>query len=330
MRQITLIFFLTSVIFSRSASQQLPVIEVYTPQPDLDATLYTDSLIKTTKDYKLNGNVKLITETITTNQNLGVAGLLKTTRYEFLKNNKLTLYFEDTLKGLKNSNSIIERYSFDDTGEKLIEIISYSGKWQVSKTVRKFDINGFINQEVFEQFNASSYYSGNKDMFDYTLNYYWTANKDTVQLKYTYKTEKSPYQRHYDQLRSFVYKKRKIEKRNPQTDSISKTLTLDFWPFSGYKTYDAKGNVVKWLIADNEIKNSYNVDQLYEYKYNDRNELTDVSYSTSGMHGRNNFEVQHKYEIQYLEYDVKGNWTLKKVTGKDNSEYLYQRKIGYY
>ena len=171
-----------------------------------------------------------------------------------------------------------------------------------------------------------------KEMFDYTLNYYWNKNRDTVQLKYTYKTATSCCERFTDRLYSFVSEKlKKTQITSSKSDSLLRNLEFNFrYNFDHITlTYDAKGNVLKWLRRDMAIKNSYPVDMLFEYKYNDNNELIEASFSSTGFDG--NFELGHKYEIHYLEYDKNGNWTLKNIFDKkNNSEYTYKREIEYF
>ena len=158
MKQLTLILFLIfTTFYYRTIAQLLPDIKVRALQPSFYETLKTDYLIKTTKNYQLNGNVKCVNETIIAKQN-GPAtkfygpspGFVKTIKYEFLENNRLILYMEDTLQSLKYSNAKIEKYFFDEAGEKLFKVELYSGIYQTSKTLKKIDPEGFIFQEVYK------------------------------------------------------------------------------------------------------------------------------------------------------------------------------------
>jgi len=318
-----------------SIGQTLPEIEVKAINPSFYETLRAEYLIKTTKNYHLSGNVKCIYEIVTYSLNGSSPKLIQKINYEFLRNNRLSLYKEDTSMALKYSYFPFEKYIFDTLSEKLLGIETHSGVPQNgSKTVRKMTSDGFVYQEVFELAKSAYQYGYNSEIFDYTLDYIWDIERDTVQLKYVYKTPKSSYQRFEGRMYSFVSEKRKKEqpailKTKSEKDSLSHTF-----PFYGFYyddiTYDDNGNIVKWLIVDNSIKDSYNVDHLYEYKYNDKNELVEVSLSTTGMEGKEVFRLSYRYKIDYLAYDDKGNWTLKKVTDNNHAEYLYQREIFYH
>lgn len=312
--------------FNKTNAQLLPDIEVRSLTPDFDKTLQADYFIKTTRNYKLNGAVKEVKETVSSGSSGSPLVLLKTTRYDFLENNRLSLYMEDTSKSLINSNATIEKYFFDEIGKQLIKVEIYSGIQQnSSKTLHYFDDSGFITQTVFERYISDSYYSNKEEIFDYTLNYLWNKERDTVQLKYIYKTPPSGYQRNSDRLYSFVFDKQMHVRTN-----IFETMF-----YSNQITYDEKGNVIKWLIIDNTIKDSYNIDLLYEYQYNENSDLIEVSLSTTGMNGRDSYHLEYKYEISYLAFDKNGNWLLKKVksqheSGVVDSEYIYRREISYY
>jgi hypothetical protein len=336
MKQTILILLLIFMaIPNPSIGQTLPEIEVMAIKPSFYESLRADHLIKTTKSYRLSGNVKCINENVTFSLNGNSPQLIQKNNYEFQRNNRLSIYLEDTSITLKRSYFPIEKYVYDTTGEQLLEIETHCGFPQNgSKTIKKLTPDGFVYQEVYEHSKSSYQYGNNTEIFDYTLDYIWDNERDTVQLKYVYKTPKSSYQRFENRLYSFVSEKRKkeqpsVRKTKSEKDSLSHTF-----PFYGFYyddiTYDDNGNIVKWLIVDNSIKDSFNVDQLYEYKYNDKNELVEVSLSTTGMEGKEVFRLSYRYKIDYLAYDYKGNWTLKKVTGNNHAEYLYQREIFYH
>lgn len=332
MKQLPLFFFLILISFlNSSVGQVVPNIEIPKLKPTFYETLKTDYLIKTTKNYQLHGNVKCIIETITKKEVGQLPVLAKTIHYEFLKNNQLSLYKEDTLKSLKHSNATIEKYFYDELGSQLLKIETLNGAPQnASKTIKIIDSSGNINQEIYERYESNSQYNNDATMFNYTLNYIWNKAHDSVQLKYNYQIPKTSYERFSDRLISFVAEI-KLKKDTTAKNKNPKKEKPQYFDFKYDDiTYDNNGNIIKWLNVDNTIKNSYNIDLLDEYKYNSKNELTEITHLASGMEGKGKFYLIDHYKIEYLQYDTNGNWTLKKVVDNHNTEYTYKRELFYY
>ena len=332
MKQLTLLLLLfTTSFFNYTFGQIVPNLDIPSLKPTFYETLKIDYLIKTTKNYQLHGNVKCIIETITKKEVGQLPVLAKTIHYEFLTNNRLTLYFEDTLKSQKYSNATIETYFYNETGSQLLRIESLNGTPQnASKTIKIIDSFGYINKEIYERYESNSQYNNDATMFNYTLNYFWNKARDTVQLKYNYQTQKTSYERFSDRLCSFVAEIKQKKDTTTKNKNPKKEQPQYFDFYYDDITYDDSGNIVKWLNIDNTIKNSYNIDLLDEYKYNAKNELTEITHSASGKDGRGKFYLIDKYRIEYLEYDTNGNWTLKKVVDNHNTEYTYKRELFYY
>lgn len=151
-------------------------------------------------------------------------------------------------------------------------------------------------------------------------------NRDTVNLKYSYILPSEHSSRHKNRLIT-------LTSENDELPFISR--------ISNEITFDKNGNIISWLKRDFTVKSSFNEDLLYSYKYNDNNELTEVSLSKyihvgdSAVLNNNAFLLIYKYEIQYLNFDKKGNWTKKEIkqkgsNNKNINEYICEREINYY
>lgn len=303
----------------------IPNIEKPKPIPTVYETLKNDYYIKNTKTFGLNGKVKSIREIITSTNS--TTNPLQIFRYDFNRNNQLIKYQEgDSLSKFVNSFVNIEIYQFDRKN-KLKELILYKGfPRNSSKTVKIFDEEGFSTQDIYKCYECGYNYEREGDIFDYTLNYEWNLNRDTVNLKYSYILPSEHSSRHKNRLIT-------LTSENDELPFISR--------ISNEITFDKNGNIISWLKKDFAIKSSFNEDLLYSYKYNDNNELIEVSLS-GYIHGghstildNNAFKLKYKYEIQYLNFDKKGNWTKKviKQKGSNNeyvNEYIYEREIIYY
>lgn len=300
---------------------QLPELEVRTPTPGTYEMLQASHFIKPQISFRLYGNVREICETTTFHPKNGEDQLLKTAYYEFSPEQRLTLYLEDTMKSLKNSNAKIEKYFFE--GNRLFKVEKYSGLQQnASKTVTTFDRDGFVIKEVFERYDSWTQ-PPVPGIFDYTLDYYWDAERDTVELRYTYKTKHTSYERFTDNITSFVEEKKAVQKNNDLVD-------LMHFGTSEHVTYDDRGNLTRLQIIDNTIKSSYNINQLYEYKYNDKNDLTEIAFYMSGPQGASKYELVYRYRISYSDFDEKENWTLKKILDDQGNVYEFRREIAYH
>tara|TARA_R100000306_G_C4364489_1_gene136925 strand:- start:133 stop:1119 length:987 start_codon:yes stop_codon:yes gene_type:complete len=297
------------------------------PIPSFYETLKNDYYTKDTKTFDLKGKVKTVKETLISKNS--TTNPIQTFQYNFNRNNQLINYQEgDSLSKFVNSFVKIEIYQFDRK-KKLKELTLYEGfPRNSSKTVKFFDKEGFSTQDIYKCYECGYNYEREGDIFDYTLNYEWNLNRDTVHLKYSYILPSDHSSRHKNRLVSLTNK--------------NDELPLSF--ISGIIneiTIDENGNIISWLKKDFAIKSSFNEDLLYSYKYNDNNELIEVSLS-GYIHGghstildNNAFKLKYKNEIQYLNFDKKGNWTKKviKQKGSNNeyvNEYIYEREIIYY
>ncbi len=309
----------------------IPHIEKPKPIPTIYETLKNDYFIKNTKTFGLNSKVKSIKEIITSPNS--TTNPLQTFQYDFNRNNQLIKYQEgDSLSKFVNSFAKIEIYHFDENNQ-LKELILYEGfPRNSSKTVKFFDKEGFITQEIYECYECGYNYEKEGNIFDYTLNYEWNLDRDTVNLKYSYILPSEHSSRHKNRLVPLT--KKKQNKNNELPLSLISNISDEI-------TFDENGNIISWLRKDFAIKSSFNEDLLYSYKYNDNNELIEVSVS-GYIHRRpfpilenKAFKLKYKYEIQYLNFDKKGNWTKKEIKQKRSNyefmnEYIYEREINYY
>lgn len=315
--------------------------EIHIPEP-LTSTyekLISTYFIKNTKRFGLSGQVKTIKEIQTKISSVeGELFVGDTCYYEFLPNGNLFLFKQnDTLDKLENSNAKIEKYVFDASGENLLEAAYYDGTMQqnCNKVTKKFNGNGHIILETYQRFYEDKYYPHEKYMWDYILRYNWSKNHDTVNLIYDYKTEKTSYQRYPNKQYTFNSNKLTLSEAVNHTNfsSISRFFNEEV------RSYDSLGNLVKIIYYDRVIKSSFNIDSKYEYFYNAKNELTQVS-SYSLIHGgagdeTKDFTLDYTVIIDYLKYDEQGNWIEKKVSylhndGKKSDGNTYTRTIAYY
>jgi hypothetical protein len=312
-------------------------------QNSLYQNLQSQYVIKTTRNFDLRGKVKTVKETIEFTS--GSQCQTRTAEYAFLENNKLLFYVEDSLSMFMNSGAISEQCTYDSSGNRLVQIVSTDGHLN-RKTIQQFDTAGYLVRLDFQQFQRNDWTvkEYERGIFDYQLVYDWNKSRDTVHAIYTYKRPSETYQRFNNQ--TFTFSKEQELRRQEQIDKLKKLEQTEMESTEnqlliGYLTYklpiyDSNGNILKYYIYDNTIKSSYNIHQLFEYEYNDKQALTKVTYSTSGPHPV--FEPYQSYTITYLKYDAHGNWIEKKVTGMqhDNgmnatgSNYVYKRVIAYY
>jgi hypothetical protein len=312
-------------------------------QNSLYQNLQSQYVVKTTRNFDLIGKVKAVKETIAFTS--GTQQQTRTSEYAFLENNKLLFYVEDSLSIFMNSGAISEQCIYDSSENRLVQIVSTDGHLN-RKTIQQFDAFGFLVRIDFQQFqrNDWSVKEYERGIFDYQLVYVWNKNRDTVHAIYTYKIPSETYQRFKNQTFTFsqeqeLRRQEKIDKlKNLEQNDIHVAEDHHLIGYLTYKVpiYDSNGNILKYYIYDNTIKSSYNIHQLFEYEYNDKQALSKVTYSTSGRHP--DFEPYQSYSITYLKFDERGNWIEKKVTGMqhDNgrnateSTYLYKRVIVYY
>ncbi|MEI6184169.1 MAG: hypothetical protein WCP65_01475 [Bacteroidota bacterium] len=314
-------------------AQSLPNIS--TPKEELSQyqKLHSTYLIKNTKYYNLIGNVQTVNEIIVRKSSLNKPAAIKNIRYEFLPDKQLILYkeFKDSNTWI-NSDCITERYYFDTLNSRLSQIDYYNGGIGYSnKVIKRFDQDGFQYQENYECYNCG--YDSNEEInkFNYTLSYQWTNQRDSVFLKYKYRTPNSIYDRFQDHMLSFVNELKRGKKNEGKPNPIFQSISN----YSDQITKDEKGNIVKWLFFDNMIKNSFNVDNLYEYKYDEKDNLIQLTHS-SLIHGGDHFKKdgfvpKEKYLISYPAYDKVGNWTIMKVLeAASGKSFVFHRNIKYY
>jgi hypothetical protein len=322
---------------SLSYAQFMSEIKIPEPLTSTYEKLKSSYFIKNTKHFSLSGQVKTIKE-IRTNKSGIEGGLVAndTCIYEFLPNGKLLLFKQnDTIDKLENSNAKIEKYVFDSLGEKLLEAAYYDGTIQqnCNKVTQKFNKNGNIILETYQRFYDDKYHPHEKYMWDYILRYNWSKNFDTVSLIYNYKTEKTSYQRHYN--RQYTFNNNKLT----SSEAVHHTNITPIGRFFNeeVRSYDSLGNLVKIIYYDRAIKNSFNIDSMFEYFYNAKNELTKVlvySLIHNGIETKD-FNLDSTIKIDYLEYDELGNWIEKKVSYLHNDRKMsdgdaYTRTINYY
>jgi hypothetical protein len=303
---------------------------IYLPNSQFE-NLQSDYLIKTTKSFELHGAVKSIIEIITSDQIK--ENPIQTIRYTFLENTYLLSYQEDTLDSWINSNSKVEKYTYDSAHQKLLKAEHWDGIVGINcKSSILFDTGGFVVQNQFEKHQT---YSGSdaqypKNIFDYVLTYEWNKSRDSVQLDYTYKTAKTHYARQQNRRYSFVGEKERSAQKSNQIKKGKYKPSRSIFTEQLVKK-DDNGNILKWTIIDHTIQGSLNVDQLYKYTYNKKNELTKTAYYTTTR--RPDFILRYTYDINYLQYDELGNWTVRTVTttkGAIKFTYTYKREISYF
>lgn len=286
-------------------------------------TLQAKYLIENTNTFGLKGNVKSLKESFGYNPNDII-------RYEFLANGNLYyLQKGDTLQGSNYVEAEFNQFYFDENTNQLSKIVKHN-YWSKnsSKTVIKLDTNNFVFQETYECYQCGPDYKRDGNIFDYTLNYYWNATKDTIKLIYSYVLPSDREDRYKDKTLSIT------NAINSKKDSSFVQLPFSF---PQNFVYDEKGNLIKWTMYDLEPRSSYNMDSSIEYKCNDDGELVEIASFFRIHNGKldsDDWQVGDKYNIQYLEYDTHENWTFKKIIktspNSENKEYIYKREISYY
>ncbi len=335
-------FILLLLFLSQSTlcyAQFVPEIVIPEKPTSTYEKLISTYFIKNTKRLGLSGNVKTIKETETKKSTVEAELVANDTcYYEFLPNGNLFLFKQnDTIDKLENSNAKLEKYVFDASGEKLLEAAYYDGTIQqnCNKVTKKFNDDGHIMLETYQRFYEDSYYPHEKYMWDYTLNYTWSKNNDTVNLIYNYKTEKTSYERYHN--RQYIFNKSKLTSSEAVDHTSFSSISRFF--NEEVRTYDSIGNLIKIIHYDRVIKSSFNIDSMVEYFYNAKNELTQVlGYSL--IHGgaggaTKDFTLDYTIKIDYLKYDEQGNWIEKKVSyfhhdSKMSGGNVYTRAITYY
>lgn len=329
-------------------TQYLPDLQIPDLKPSHYESLQTKTIPQTPIDFQMKGPVKTVCETVHSLKTNGAdsSAYLKV-EYFFSGKGKLVKYREDSASTLYNSHEFINRVinTYDSSGAVLLETIRWVDKWQKSKTVIRFNEQGFREQEVYTCYDCEQGWN-KKDpfydsIFDYTLDYHWSPDFDSVNLKYRYVKQKSPYQRNQDGVRSFVHeiKMKNKEKTKAEPKLTMDRVTLNFQSFSEDIQYDNQGRITQWIIWDHTIKNSMNIHQKIKYAYNEKGEVTWIEHSST-TRTESDFELDSWVEINYILYDKYGNWIEKevKVTSSNyglhdilrNSSYCYKREFTYY
>ena len=333
-------------------AQYLPDLGIPKFKPSDYERLQTKTIVHTTLDFQLKGPVKSVCETIRTLKANGEdsSAHLKA-EYLFSEKGKLLSYSEDSMSNLlKISDAASEILNtYDPTGEILLETIRQTRSWQKTKTVIRFNHQGFREEEIYTCYKCEQGLNRNDpfydSIFDYTLDYQWSPDFDSVSFTYRYVKPKSPYQRERDMVRSFVYELSSKKKDQLKEEmSYSKNLSPGnnyFKSFENRIKYDKQGRIIEWTIWDHQIKNSFNVHSRTEYTYNEKSELTEIRYYSTGWSNPEiNFQLELTEEIRYVSYDVYGNWTemevkvqpewQRRLYGLKNFNFRYKREISYY
>lgn len=341
------LLFIVFCSFSLNA-QFLPNLEIPKSRPTEYESMQTKTIAHTLIDFQLKGPVKAVNETIRALRTNGEdsSSLMRAT-YLFSAKGKLLNYSEDSTTYMfmryNQANRIINTY--DTTGELLLETIRYIDYGQRSKTLIRFNEQGFRTSEIYTCYGCVSgshrqdpYYDS---IFDYTLNYHWTPDFDSVFLKYKYVKLRSHYQRDQDAVRSFVHELNGRKKQSNEPVSIETARNLYFDTFEEDIKRDLRKRITEYTIWDHAIKNSINVHRRTAYDYNENNELTEIRHYSSGWnYSGNNFQLELTEEIVYLAYDAYGNWTELEVKVKPEEagghytqkamNFRYKREINYY
>ncbi|MDF3028051.1 MAG: hypothetical protein K0S23_2358 [Fluviicola sp.] len=330
------------------AQYYLPDLKIPGLKPTFYESLQSKTAIQTSPDFQMKGPVKTVCETVHSLKTNGAdSSTCLKAEYLFSGKGKLVKYWEDSASTLHNSYEVINRVinTYDSSGVVLLETIRWTDSGQKSKTVIQFNKQGFREKEVYTCYDCEQGWN-KKDpfydsIFDYTLDYQWSPDFDSVSLKYQYVKQKSPYQRNQDRLYSFVgeindKKKDSTKVRVEMIEGIGSR-----WNFVDEYEYDSQRRIVKWIIWDYEVKSSVNSHQMFEYKHNEKGELTEIKHSSTGRSpDYNQFVLNSQVEITYTSYDKYGNWVERevKVTSSNygmhdirrNSSYCYKREFSYY
>ena len=287
---------------------------------------------KTTDTYLLKGNVKSIVESVTETNSFESSCHIS--NYTFSKTGALLKYEQDSAELFINSSGVVEWYTYDMQNQQLLKKVIYDGRNRNhSKTILYFDSEGFLTQECFEKYQPKDRNHTNNEagIFDYELNYRYSAERDTVRLKYDWFTDDSPYR---EKDRTYPLKKEEA-KVEENAKRVPTTFDPQVYILTNYENIerDSLGQLVKFYIHDYAIKSMYNIQQLFEFKYNVNRELTELKYSTQGPQPE--YVVEYTFEFDYQEHDEQGNWIFRKITKNTayfhvHTEYLQHREITYH
>ena len=326
---------------------QLP--EILPPSKKLDYCdcLKRDYFLKTARTYMLRGPVKSVVETISTESASDVVqGLPSENRYEFLPNGNLIALMEDTVVPVPKWSPVVEEYTFDNSGTRLLKARLYEGVPQRNLLTEKyFDNNGYVVRDEFSCINHSELGDLSKEfskVMDYTLTYHWNEDYSAVDLKYQYKTRPLYYERFKDHLITCP-KQTAADTAQVHGRTDMNLIGMPFFNFFNTEnyTYDSLGRVVSILILDRVIKNSMNIDRRTDYVYSEMGDIKEVTFWSSIVSASSNgFVLNKRISVDYLSYDEQGNWTKCRVFSSwpqsqdvycDNCvPLIYTRSISYY
>lgn len=301
--------------------------------------LYAENLVQNTKTYQLKGNVKLVTitlldrdlDSLTFTSKYGrlkeIKSYFEIYKFQFLPNKKLQTYevkywererFENAINNPKiDTITKITSYYFNEENDKLLKIMnshsdSYGFHGETTKE-KYFDSLGFLKQEI--SFNIQV--SKGKQMF-WTIKYEWNQQRDKL------KRNSNNYGYREDEQKTFSFKDESYEKAT----HLGVIKTDEEYCITGF---DMQGNIISVGCYEPDIRslppNNYNI----SYKYNENNELIEISKNGSEPTG---FFNNKKTVFTYGNYDKYGNWQEMTIsTTDDNGKYTklkYKREISYY
>lgn len=285
------------------------------PKKELEneAHFRIDFYLKNTQSFNLKGNVQSMSESIHTKNESNFDVISRSFTFNE-KNNLVFLKLDSSGLNKNYFQPTNERYFYDDSGENLLKVEYQNDqyRWNNTKTVH-FDSIGFLEKEQFKNRSPNTYHYDKNgiNVFDYTLNYLWSKNRDSLRLDYNFLSENTDYYRQYDKL--YKFEKKQITKKQFSFDDIG---------FSRDEIEtDSNGNIVLIANYDFTIKSSYNLHFRSFYKYNERNDLIEIIQESS-IQDLDNFKCDQILKIDYLEYDNHVNWTLAKVNRYGMSGYF--------
>lgn len=294
-----------------------------------------DFYLKNTTYFNLKGNVQSMSESIHTKNATNFEVISRS--FTFNEKNNLVFLELDSC-GLNKTyfQPTYERYFYDDSGVNLLQVEYQNDQYRWNNTkIVYFDSLGFLKEEQFKNRSPKTdhYDKNGLNVFDYNLTYLWSKNRDSLRLDYNYLSDKTDYYRQNDKL--YKFEKKEFTKKQFSIDDIG---------FSRDEVEtDSIGNIVFTANYDFSIKNSYNLHFRTFFKYNERNDLLEKRYESS-IQDLDNFKCDEIINIDYLEYDIHGNWTLAKVTRygmlgyfgyffglpTESNELFFRREFNYY
>lgn len=283
--------------------------------------LYSENLIKTTAHFDFFGPVKTAKEYIYFSTYEGQEVFKRS--FIFQGDGKLVQYLEDTLPYYQQAPTRIEKCTYDPSKATLLKREVW-GQNAPAKEIQIFDSLGYMIHKDYTEIKAKPWIwnDQSRSSMDFKVDFLWTIKRDSVYQKYTYKTDTSPYSRYPNRWYRIPHKEENTQ------DNLNS--------FSGfYREFDSLGRIILFEILDLTIKNSYNVNQKFEYYYNEKGLLSDVIFSTNGPHPH--YTPSANYHIDYLDFDSQGNWTKRLVTNnlpghysQGANKFYYERSIVYF